>query len=52
MDLVTGRASFDPGGAMFMKKRAAFISVAFQTGLVLESSQSFSCGRLMRIVAV
>ena len=51
MNLVAGLAALDSGGIMFVQKRAAFVGMAFQAGLVFESCQAFSCGRFVGLMA-
>ncbi len=51
VNFMAGLAALDSGCIMFVHKRAAFVGMALQAGLVLESGQAFSYGRLMGIMA-
>jgi len=51
VDFVTDRTSLNPGGFVLVDKRPAFVSMAFEALLLLESAQPFSGCGFMRVVA-
>ena len=42
--LMAARATFDPGRAVFIQERAAFVGMAFEAGFLLETSEDLRAG--------
>ena len=52
MGIMAGVASFDPNGAVLINIGSLFVGVAFKTGLLVESAEVRSRGRLVVFMTI